>query len=216
LFDRRAKGYVLTAEGKAVLKEATAMDEAAVSVLRRLDAGTELSGLVRLAAGRVLAERFLIDRLRAFHERYPAIDLEVIGGSRVVSLAKRKQISRCDTGRPTTVSLLPDAWERSPSAFTHRPAIATSSRPGNRPPSSVLTKRATSSARRSGWPASSATSGFHFAPTARQRRLQRLARIMALRFFQDTSWRLMSRTSWRCRWEDVRRSAMSGFWSAVI
>jgi len=77
LFARRARGYVLTAEGKAVLKEATAMDEAALSVLRRLDAGTELSGLVRLAAGRVLAERFLIDRLRAFHERYPAIDLAV-------------------------------------------------------------------------------------------------------------------------------------------
>jgi DNA-binding transcriptional LysR family regulator len=66
------------------------MDQAALSVLRRLDAGTELSGLVRLAVGRVLAERFLIDRLRAFHERYPAIDLEVIGGSRVVSLAKRE------------------------------------------------------------------------------------------------------------------------------
>jgi DNA-binding transcriptional LysR family regulator len=90
LFDRRARGYVLTAEGKAILAEANAMDEAALSVLRRLDAGTELSGLVRLAVGRVLAEHFLIDRLRAFHERYPAIDLEVIGGSRVVSLAKRE------------------------------------------------------------------------------------------------------------------------------
>jgi DNA-binding transcriptional LysR family regulator len=90
LFDRRAKGYVLTAEGKEVLHEAKAMDEAALSVLRRLDAGTELSGLVRLAVGRVLAERFLIDRLRAFHDRYPAIDLEVFGGSRIVSLAKRE------------------------------------------------------------------------------------------------------------------------------
>jgi DNA-binding transcriptional LysR family regulator len=60
------------------------MDEAALAVLRRLDLGTELRGLVRLAAGRVLAERFLIDRLRLFHERYPAIDLEVIGGSRVL------------------------------------------------------------------------------------------------------------------------------------
>ena len=90
LFDRRAKGYVLTAEGKEVLHEAKAMDEAALSVLRRLDAGTELSGLVRLAVGRVLAECFLIDRLRAFHDRYPAIDLEVFGGSRIVSLAKRE------------------------------------------------------------------------------------------------------------------------------
>src|SRR5437660_11818419 len=89
LFDRRADGYALTADGKAVLDEARMMDEAALSVLRRLDAGTELNGLVRLAIGRVLAERFLIDRLRPFHERYPAIDLEVIGGSRVVSLARR-------------------------------------------------------------------------------------------------------------------------------
>jgi hypothetical protein len=35
---------VLTAEGKAVFGEASAMDEAALSVVRRLDAGTELSG----------------------------------------------------------------------------------------------------------------------------------------------------------------------------
>jgi DNA-binding transcriptional LysR family regulator len=90
LFDRRANGYTLTGEGRAVFDEANAMDEAALAVLRRLDLGTELTGLVRLAAGRVLAERFLIDRLRPFHERYPAIDLEVIGGSRVVSLAKRE------------------------------------------------------------------------------------------------------------------------------
>jgi DNA-binding transcriptional LysR family regulator len=90
LFDRRASGYALTVDGKAVLDEARSMDEAALSVLRRLDAGTELSGLVRLTVGRVLAERFVIDRLRTFHERYPAIDLEVIGGSRVVSLARRE------------------------------------------------------------------------------------------------------------------------------
>jgi DNA-binding transcriptional LysR family regulator len=90
LFNRRANGYALTAEGKVVLGKASAMEVAALAVLRLLDASTELSGLVRLAAGRVLAERFLIDRLRAFHERYPAIDLEVIGGSRIVSLAKRE------------------------------------------------------------------------------------------------------------------------------
>ena len=89
LFERRPDGYALSAEGKAVLDEARYMDEAALSVLRRLDAGTELSGMVRLTVGRVLAERFLIERLRAFHELYPAIDLEVIGGSRSVSLARR-------------------------------------------------------------------------------------------------------------------------------
>jgi Bacterial regulatory helix-turn-helix protein, lysR family len=51
LFERCADGYALTVDGKAV--EASAMDEAALSVLRRLDAGTEPSSLVRLTAGRV-------------------------------------------------------------------------------------------------------------------------------------------------------------------
>src|SRR5215470_10445582 len=68
LFERRADGYPLTAEGKAVLDEASTMEDAAISVLRRLDAGTQLSGLVRLTAGRALAENFLIDRLREFRD----------------------------------------------------------------------------------------------------------------------------------------------------
>jgi DNA-binding transcriptional LysR family regulator len=106
LFDRGASGYVLTAEGKALVNYASAMNEAALSILRRLDAGTELSGRVRLAAGRVLAERFLIDRLRAFHERYPAIDLEVIGGSRVVSLAKRQADLALRYGSPKDSELV--------------------------------------------------------------------------------------------------------------
>src|ERR1700731_3870495 len=106
LFDRRASGYALTVDGKAVLDEARSMDEAALSVLRRLDAGTELSGLVRLTVGRVLAERFVIDRLRTFHERFPAIDLEVIGGSRVVSLARREADVALRYGSPKDSELV--------------------------------------------------------------------------------------------------------------
>jgi len=80
LFDRRRNGYVLTAEGKTVLREASVMDEAALSFLRRRDVATELSGLVRLAVGQVLAERFLVDRLRGFHDRS--------GGSPALSLSR--------------------------------------------------------------------------------------------------------------------------------
>jgi DNA-binding transcriptional LysR family regulator len=106
LFERRPNGYALTAEGKAVLDEANLMDEAALSVLRRLDAGTELNGLVRLTSGRVLAESFLIDRLTGFHERYPAIDIELIGDPRVRSLARREADIALRFGSPKDSELI--------------------------------------------------------------------------------------------------------------
>ena len=106
LFDRRADGYALTADGKAVLDEAQAMDEAALSVLRRLDAGTELSGLVRLTAARVLAEGFIIERLGELHKRYPALDLELISDARVISLARRQADIALRLGSPKDSDLV--------------------------------------------------------------------------------------------------------------
>jgi DNA-binding transcriptional LysR family regulator len=106
LFERRPDGYALTAEGKAVLDEAGAMDEAALSVLRRLDAGTELSGLVRLTSGRTLAETFLIDHLSAFHQRYPAIDIEWVGEARLMSLARREADIALRFGSPKDSELI--------------------------------------------------------------------------------------------------------------
>lgn len=100
LFERRAEGYVLTPDGRAVLEEAKVMDAAALSVLRRLDASVELSGLVRLTAGRSLAEGFLIDRLDELHRRHPGIDLELIGDVRLLSLARREADIALRFGHP--------------------------------------------------------------------------------------------------------------------
>jgi DNA-binding transcriptional LysR family regulator len=106
LFDRRADGYALTASGKAVLDEASAMDVAALAVLRRLDAGAELNGIVRVTAGRALAEGFLIDRLGKLNERYPHIDLELIGEARVISLARREADIALRYGSPKDSDLV--------------------------------------------------------------------------------------------------------------
>jgi DNA-binding transcriptional LysR family regulator len=133
LFDRRANGYALTAEGKAVLDEARSMDEAALSVLRRLDTGTELSGLVRLSVGRVLAERFLIERLETFHARYPEIDLEVIGGSRVVSLARREADIALRYGSPKDSELVARRVARISFGLYASPAYRDQIDAGNRP-----------------------------------------------------------------------------------
>jgi DNA-binding transcriptional LysR family regulator len=48
IFDRRVNGYVPTPQGKALIKYANDMYEGALSILRQLDAGTDLSGRVRL------------------------------------------------------------------------------------------------------------------------------------------------------------------------
>src|SRR5260370_7076234 len=42
LFDRRATGYLLTSEGKPVLKEPNPLHEAPISLLRPLDAAPQL------------------------------------------------------------------------------------------------------------------------------------------------------------------------------
>ncbi|MBX6746511.1 MAG: LysR family transcriptional regulator [Acetobacteraceae bacterium] len=105
LFDRRPEGYVPTPEGRAVLEEARAMEEAALAVLRRLDAGTALAGPVRLTTTRSLADGFLTRRLGAFRAEYPGIDLEVIAELRVMSLSRREADIAVRLGRPRDSAL---------------------------------------------------------------------------------------------------------------
>src|ERR1700761_6160952 len=89
LFDRRKEGYRLTDTGQMVLDQLTRMDEAVLSLLS-LPLTVEEGGLVRLTAARVLADGFLIDRLGELRERLPTTDIEMIGESRVISLARRE------------------------------------------------------------------------------------------------------------------------------
>jgi DNA-binding transcriptional LysR family regulator len=106
LFERRPEGYALTVEGKAVLAEAAAMDEAALSLRDRLRTGTEIRGLVRLTAPRSLLDCFLVQRLGALRQRHPAIDLELIGDSRVRSLARRDADIALRMGSPRDSDLI--------------------------------------------------------------------------------------------------------------
>jgi DNA-binding transcriptional LysR family regulator len=106
LFERRAEGYALTSEGAALLDEANTMEQAALAVLRRINTSSELHGLVRLTTSRVLADNFFVDRLGELHERYPGLDLELIGDARVVSLAKREADIALRLGPPKDSDLI--------------------------------------------------------------------------------------------------------------
>jgi len=106
LFDRRADGYALTAEGAAVLELAAGMDERALAILRRAGRDAGLTGTVRLTATESLAERFLIPRLAAFRRRHPGIDLEVLSDPRSLSLAKREADVAVRLARPQAGELV--------------------------------------------------------------------------------------------------------------
>jgi DNA-binding transcriptional LysR family regulator len=178
LFERRADGYPLTAEGKAVLDEASAMDNAALGVLRRLDAGTELSGLVRLTAARALADGFLIDRLGGLRRRYPALDLELIADARIVSVARRDADLALRLGAPKDSDLVARRVGHIGFGLMLQPATAKGSRPGARRSSSAMMRTATSFSKPRGSVADFPTGVSRFAPTARPPRPQPRVRAM--------------------------------------
>ena len=100
LFERRADGYLLTAEGAGVLELAADMEERALGILRRAGQEAGLTGTVRLTAPEPLAERFLIPRLATLHRRHPGIALEVVSDPRSLSLARREADLAVRLARP--------------------------------------------------------------------------------------------------------------------
>lgn len=105
LFDRRADGYALTADGQAVVEAAAPMEAAALAVLGRLDQGGGLSGVVRLTATRAMADAFVAPRLGELARLHPGIEIELVTGSRAFSLARREADLALRLGRPVDSSL---------------------------------------------------------------------------------------------------------------
>lgn len=99
LFDRRKEGYRLTDTGQMVLDQLARMDEAVLSLLS-LPLQVEEGGLVRLAVARVLADGFMVDRLGELRQRLPSTDIEIIGESRLLSLARREADIAIRLGQP--------------------------------------------------------------------------------------------------------------------
>ena len=99
-----------------------------------------MQGLVRLTAGRTLSDGFLIDRLGPFHERYPAVDLELIGEARIMSLARREADIALRFGTLKDSDLMARRLATVASASTRHRPTATSSRPGADRHSSASTR----------------------------------------------------------------------------
>ena len=105
LFDRMARGWMLTQEGESLLKQARRMEAEALGFGRAaLGVGT-LSGRVRLSAPPAIAAHFLVPRLKAFHQRWPGISLELVGENREADLNRREADIAVRFDRPVAPGL---------------------------------------------------------------------------------------------------------------
>jgi DNA-binding transcriptional LysR family regulator len=88
LFERRAAGYRLTADGQALLAGAEAMEHAADGVeSTALAMKRAAAGVVRLTTNEFIAQRVMGPLLRDFRERYPDIQVDLISDERHLDLA---------------------------------------------------------------------------------------------------------------------------------
>lgn len=101
LLEKRPEGYVLTTAGQAVLEEARAMEAAALAIGRRAEAGAAIAGLVRLSTVGSFAEHMLAASLARLTATHPALEVELVGEDRNISIARGDADLALRFGRPT-------------------------------------------------------------------------------------------------------------------
>lgn len=101
LFDRLAKGWVLTSEGTALVPLARTVEEQMFALQRAARGAASLNGVVRVSGPPALVTYFLAPRLRDALQRYPGVALELMGESQWVDLARREADIAVRHARPT-------------------------------------------------------------------------------------------------------------------
>jgi len=91
LFQRTADGFVLTEEGSAIVALAEQMEEGALAMERRL-AGQEqnLRGCLRISSADWFGAYVLPSIIAEYTNAYPGVDVEILTGTRLFSLAQRE------------------------------------------------------------------------------------------------------------------------------
>lgn len=91
LFQRTADGFVLTDEGNAIVALAEQMEDGAMAMERRL-AGQEqnLQGTLRISSADWFGAYVLPPIIADYAKAYPNVDVEILTGTRLFSLAQRE------------------------------------------------------------------------------------------------------------------------------
>lgn len=91
LFDRAAKGWVMTPVGEMIVKLAEEMEIQANNIHRKIESDSEeVSGLIKVTASDVCVKRFVFPVIREFKRDHPDVDFELITAEEVLNLAGRE------------------------------------------------------------------------------------------------------------------------------
>lgn len=91
LFQRTIDGFVLTEEGASVVAIAEQMEESSLAMERRLAGEMQrLEGTLRVSSADWFGAWVLPPVVEAFSNTYPHVDIELLTGSRLFSLAQRE------------------------------------------------------------------------------------------------------------------------------
>lgn len=89
LFVRHPSGYRMTDDGRTLLVDAEAVENAMARLQANATSRTgEVAGVIRLAAPETLTTHILLPGLRPLLDRYPALSLEVVTGIAPIGIAR--------------------------------------------------------------------------------------------------------------------------------
>ena len=107
LFYRTSTGYLLTPHGQSALAQAEAMEAAALALAARArEASGAMAGRVRVALAPEFASHWLAPQLGAFRAEYPAIELQLLVGTRQRDLSRGEAELAVQSPRPRHQSLV--------------------------------------------------------------------------------------------------------------
>lgn len=90
LFQRTDDGFLLTHEGEAVFEHVQQMEHEADALMRKLSGRQQLEGLLRVSTTEWFGAHVLAPIFAEFSGQHPAMTIELITETRLVSLARRE------------------------------------------------------------------------------------------------------------------------------
>lgn len=101
LLNRTPEGYVPTLAGQDVRRQAERLEAEALALQRNVGGrDTRLAGLVRVTCAEAVASHILAPCFAALHRRHPDIMIELLPGTRELSLSRREADISVQLARP--------------------------------------------------------------------------------------------------------------------